>query len=241
MNVELLEVEKKHLLSLKKEVDQALFVKIDDDFKIKYAHDAVHIEGENSITLAEAYTLQKVSTEKRISELEQKELLNHIKAYDPVRDEALKGTVVSEDLIKDVHQQILEDIMPGGLYRQVNIGLKGQHQPPDYVKVYDRMKKLINDLEFSFKGTAIEKAAYIHLTIGKIHPFIDGNGRLGRLMMNYYLIQNDYLPISISDNDKEAYFAALDQFKIQKSMTKMVDLIVELLLERYNEVNQKLH
>jgi Fic family protein len=228
MNVELLEVEKKHLLSLKKEVDQALFVKIDDDFKIKYAHDAVHIEGENS-------------TEKRISELEQKELLNHIKAYDHVRDEALKGTVVSEDLIKDVHQQILEDIMPGGLYRQVNIGLKGQHQPPDYVKVYDRMKKLINDLEFSFKGTAIEKAAYIHLTIGKIHPFIDGNGRLGRLMMNYYLIQNDYLPISISDNDKEAYFAALDQFKIQKSMTKMVDLIVELLLERYNEVNQKLH
>lgn len=241
MNVELLEVEKKHLLSLKKEVDKALFDKIDDDFKIKYAHDAVHIEGENSITLAEAYTLQKVSTEKRISELEQKELLNHIKAYDHVRDEALKGTVVSEDLIKDVHQQILEDIMPGGLYRQVNIGLKGQHQPPDYVKVYDRMKKLINDLEFNFKGTAIEKAAYIHLSIGKIHPFIDGNGRLGRLMMNFYLIQNDYLPISIAEKDKAAYFEALDQFKIQKRMDKMVDLIVKLLLERYNEVNQKLH
>ena len=54
--------------------------KFDDDFKIKYAHDAVHIEGKTQLLWLKAYTLQKVSTEKRISELEQKELLNHLKS-----------------------------------------------------------------------------------------------------------------------------------------------------------------
>ena len=195
MHKELLEVEKNHFLALKKELDPEILKKIEADFKVKYAHDAVQIEGKNTITLEEAFTLEKVCKESRISEREQKELLNHMKAYQFVKAEVEKGTLMSEEFIKDAHQILLGDIMPGGLYRQVNIGLKGYHQPPDYVKVYDRMKRMMDELDFTFKGTTIERSAFILLTLSKIHTLIDGNGRVGRLMMNYYILKDDYLPI----------------------------------------------
>ena len=72
--------------------------------------------------------------ESRISEREQKELLNHMKAYQFVKAEVEKGTLMSEEFIKDAHQILLGDIMPGGLYRQVNIGLKGYHPSPRLCK-----------------------------------------------------------------------------------------------------------
>lgn len=241
MHKDLLELEKKNFSVLKKEADPKLLQKLSEEFEVRYSHDAVHIEGDNVITLDEAYSLKKVTDKINVSEREQKELLNHIKAYRFVLKAVEDKVPMSEELIKDAHQLLLGDILPGGLYRQVNVGLKGQHQPPDYVKVYDRMKKMIDDLDFNFKGTAIEKAAFVSLTISKIHPFIDGNGRVARLMLNYYLIKDDYLPISIGKEDKLDYFEALDQFKLEKKMTKMIELIEKLLLERYNEINEKLN
>lgn len=241
MQKDLLKLEKKNFLILKEETDSKILNKINEEFEIKYAHDAVHIEGKNVITLKEAYSLKEVTDKSNISEREQKELLNHRKAYRFVVEASSSKLPISEEFIKDTHQLLLGDIMPGGLYRQVNVGLKGLHQPPDYIKVYDRMKKLIDDLEFNFKGTTIEKSAYVALTISKIHPFIDGNGRVSRLMLNYYLISDGYLPISISENYKKEYFEALDQFKLEKKMTKMASLIEKLLFERYDEVNKKLN
>jgi hypothetical protein len=60
-------------------------------------------------------------------------------------------------------------------------------------------------------------------------------------MLNYYLMSDGYLPISVGEKDRDEYFLALDQFKLEKRMTKMVELIEKLLLERYAEVNQKLN
>lgn len=241
MHKDLLEVEKQHFLTLKKDVDEQVLNKIEEEFAIQYAHDAVHIEGKNLITLEEAFSLKKLKKDFNISEREQKEFLNHLRAYYFVKEKIEENIEMTEEFIKDTHQILLEGIMMGGLYRSVNIGLKGQHQPPSHVKVYDRMRRMIDQLEFSFKGTAIERAAFIALTISKIHPFVDGNGRTSRLMLNFSLMKDGYLPISIDDDYKEEYFAALDQFKLEKSMTKMVDLIKKLLLKRYNEVNQKLN
>ncbi|MGI6359527.1 MAG: Fic family protein [Acholeplasmatales bacterium] len=239
--MDVLLMEKKHFEQLKKEVDGRKLKEVFDNFKVKYAYDAVHVEGTNSITLDQAFTLEKVSSDSKISELEQKELLNHIKAFEMVIDALERKVPMSEDFIKDVHQQVLDGIMPGGLYRQMNVGLRGSiHQPPDYVKVYDRMRRMMDYLDFEFKGSTIEKAAYIHLSISKIHPFLDGNGRLGRLMMNYYLMADGYLPISINDEIKEEYFSALDQFKLEKSSKKLEEIIKRLLLKRYEEVNKEL-
>ena len=144
MQKEILLVEKNHLKEILKDIKDDKYDKIDEHFKIKYAYDAVHIEGTNSITLEEAFTLKTIDKEHKLSELEQKELLNHVKAYQYINQQAKKKASITEEFIKDIHQIVLEGIMDGGLYRQVNVGLKGSlHQPPDYVKVYDRMKNLL--------------------------------------------------------------------------------------------------
>ena len=59
-------------------------------------------------------------------------------------------------------------------------------------------------------------------------------------MMNYYLMADGYLPISINDEIKEEYFDSLDQFKLEKSSKKLEDIIKRLLLKRYEEVNKEL-
>lgn len=237
----LLEVEKKNFLALKKELDAEVLEKLEKEFEIKYAHEAVHIEGDSVITLEQAYSLKEVSGESEVSEREQKELLNHLKAFKFVKKAVLENKKLDEDFIKDTHQLLMEDILAGGLYRRVNVGLKGLHQPPDHVKVYDRMRRMMDDLDFNFKGTDIERSAFVALTISKIHPFIDGNGRVSRLMLNYSLMKNGYLPISIGAKDRENYFAALDEFKLEKKMDKMVLLIEKLLIDRYNEINSKIN
>ncbi|HKL61041.1 MAG TPA: Fic family protein [Acholeplasma sp.] len=236
----LLETEQKHLLNIIKDVKEEAKAAVDKEFSILYAHDAVSIEGKNSITLDEAYTLNLAKSLVNRSECEQKEFLNHLKAFDMVINAVTKEKPMTEEMLKDLHQILLDGIMAGGLYRQVNVGLIGKtHQPPDYVKVYDRMKKYMVKLN-DFDGDAIELACYAHLGISKIHPFIDGNGRLARLVMNYYLMKAGYLPVSISTEHRQAYFSALDLFKETKDMTPMVGFITSLLIKRYNDYIQAL-
>jgi len=237
----LLEAEKKHLLIALKEANKEELQKIEAAFELENACAAIGFEGKNHITRAEVETLIKARQLLDRSEREQKEVLNHVKAYEFIKKAVVDKQPLTEDFVKDLHQIILEDIMNGGLYRQVNIQLMGSsHQPPDHVKVYDRMKKFFMNLE-EFEGDAIERACYVHLSISKIHPFVDGNGRLARLLMNFVLIQNDYLPISISRDHIKAYFTALDTFKEEKDMTPMINLVSELLLKRYNDVNSLLN
>lgn len=234
----LLEAEKKHLLIALNEASKEEVQKIESAFELEQACAAIGFEGKNHITKAEVAKLIKTRQLLDRSEREQKEVLNHVKAFEFIQKAVSEKQPLTEDFVKDLHQIILEDIMNGGLYRQVNIQLMGStHQPPDHVKVYDRMKKFFMNLE-EFKGDAIERACYVHLSISKIHPFVDGNGRLARLLMNFVLMQNDYLPISISHDHINEYFTALDTFKEQKDMTKMIDLVSALLLKRYNDVNQ---
>lgn len=237
----LLEAEKKHLLIALKDATKEEIEQIDAAFELENACAAIGFEGKNHITKVEVERLVKAKQLLEHSEREQKEVLNHVKAYEFIKKAVAEKQPLTEEFVKDVHQIILEDIMNGGLYRQVNIQLMGStHQPPDHVKVYDRMKKFYINLE-EFEGDAIERACYVHLSISKIHPFVDGNGRLARLLMNFVLMQNDYLPISISRDQIKQYFTALDTFKEHKDMTPMIDLVSERLMNRYNEVNQILN
>ncbi|MDY0210187.1 MAG: Fic family protein [Acholeplasma sp.] len=236
----LLETEKKHLLLMLKDAKEEELSKIDDEFKKHFAVDAVSFEGNNHVTREEVETLLQANKLLNRSEREQKEVLNHIKAYEYVQKAVHDKKDITEEFLKDLHQIIVHDIMNGGFYRQVNVQLMGStHQPPDHVKVYDRMKKFMTNLK-EFKGDVIELACYAHLSISKIHPFVDGNGRLARLILNFVLMKHDYLPISISRYNAKAYFHALDTFKEEKSMEPMIELVSSILLKRYNEVNKLL-
>ena len=163
---------------------------------------------------------------------------NHYLAYKDVKEKAEANPILTEDYLKDLHELLMNGIIPGGLYRNVNITIKGSsHIPCDYVKVYDRMNKFFFDIN-NYQGDVLDKVCYAHLQIAKIHPFLDGNGRLARLIMNYFLIANGFLPVSISRKTKvrTTYFASLEAFKVEKTMEPFKALLVELLNNEYDRL-----
>ena len=134
----------------------------------------------------------------------------------------------TENTLKDLHQIVVKDKALGGLYRNVDISIKGSnHTPPSYIKVYDRMKKYFvtindenNDLWYNI--------AFSHAQLMKVHPFIDGNGRCARIVLNYQLIKNGFNPVVIRFEDKDKYFDLLEEFKVNKNNEPLIEYIKEL-------------
>jgi Fic family protein len=240
MEKEILEVERQHLKNVIKELDPIQLEEIDQKFALIYTFDAVGMECKNRISYEDVKRLSQTKALLGYSEREQKEILNHLKAYEFVKTFAREQKQFTEEVMKDIHEILVEGILQGGVYRNVNINIFGaSHQPPDYVKVYDRMAKFFRHLD-DFVGTDLEKATYAHASIAKIHPFVDGNARLAKLVLNYYLIKNDYLPISIPMEQREIYFEKLEKFKSEKEIEPLSSFFKELLIKRYEEVLKEL-
>ena len=77
----------------------------------------------------------------------------------------------------------------------------------------------------------IEKIALFHLQFETIHPFIDGNGRIGRLILNFELMKNGYVPINIKHKDKSKYYDAFKVYNSDNDSSLMVNLICDYLIE----------
>lgn len=241
MNTNILELERKEFLNNVKELRGSQeFKEIQDNFKIRYTHEALKIEETNKVTLDDTAKIINGEKVSGYSEREIKEIQNHYKAINYVEKMVLDEKPMAEDDIKDIHEILVEGILAGGIYRNVNIQIFGAiHQPPDYIKVYDRMKRYFFNLE-NYKDDPIEKAVYAHAELAKIHPFLDANGRLARLIMNYYLRISGYVGVSIDPSQKKRYFEVLDQFKVEKDINPFVEFTKELLIKRYQELNDQL-
>jgi Fic family protein len=239
MEKDLLEVERKHLSNVMKECDEKQIKDMEEKFALTYTYDAVGM-GENRIPYEDVKRLSQAKALLEYSEREQKEILNHLKAYSFVQNEAREAYIFDEEKLKDIHEILVEGIFQGGCYRNVNINIFGaSHQPPDHVKVYDRMAKFFKNLN-QFVGTPLEKATYAHASIAKIHPFVDANGRLAKLVLNYFLLKHDLLPISIPLELRETYIAKLEIFKAEKDLKPLHDFFKDLLMKRYEEVLKEL-
>jgi fido (protein-threonine AMPylation protein) len=240
MEKELLEVERQHLENVLKECDPKCFEEVKEKFALMYTYDAVGMQGQNRIPYEDVKRLSQAKALLGYSEREQKEILNHLKAYQYVIELAEQQKPFSEETMKDIHEILVEGIFQGGVYRNVNINIFGaSHQPPDYVKVYDRMAKFFRDID-SFEGTVLEKATYAHASIAKIHPFVDANGRLAKLVLNYFLMTGNYLPLSIPLELRESYIENLEIFKTEKNLKPLVEFFKSILLKRYEEVLKEL-
>ena len=86
------------------------------------------------------------------------------------------------------------------------------------------MKKYFDSLS----DTSIEmweKIAFSHLQLAKIHPFLDGNGRLARLVLNYELLLNGQKPVIIYKDEKNKYFDLLEEFKVNKNIQPFIEFL----------------
>lgn len=224
-------VEKKELYRQGKETIDAITISsYEKDFELTFTHNSTAIEG-NTLTLMET----KVVLEDGISiggkELREiYEIVNHKKAYNYVKKCIAEGKQLSENIVKDIHAILMENIIVGGIYRNQEVRISGAgHTPPTGNDMYIQIKNFFTDLEWKVKElNPIELAAWTHAEFVRIHPFIDGNGRISRLIMNYQLMINGFLPVSIAKENRLEYYNALEEYAVNGNLEQFSELIFNL-------------
>ena len=183
-----------------------------EQWVLEWTYHSNAIEG-NTLTLKETKVVLEGITIGGKSMREHVEVINHKEAIDYIEAFLQEKTPLSETFIKSIHQLILKNIDAdhAGVYRQENVLISGaDHRPPDYLHIPEQMTVLLHDYHH-FSGHPIERAAKLHVDFVKIHPFVDGNGRTARLLMNFDLMQSGYSPLIFRAPDRLAYYEALDK------------------------------
>ncbi len=220
----------------KKNIDNITLSSYEKDFELTFTHNSTAIEG-NTLTLMET----KVVLEDGISvggkELREiYEVVNHKKAYRYVKRCIAEGKPLSETIVKDIHAILTENIIIGGIYRNQEVRISGAgHTPPAGNEMYRQIKDFYSDLDWKKKAlNPIEYAAWTHAEFVRIHPFIDGNGRTSRLIMNYQLMAAKFLPVSIAKENRLDYYNALEEYAVNKNLVPFTELIATLEDEQLN-------
>lgn len=220
----------------KKNIDNITLSSYEKDFELTFTHNSTAIEG-NTLTLMET----KVVLEDGISvggkELREiYEVVNHKKAYRYVKRCIAEGKPLSETIVKDIHAILTENIIIGGIYRNQEVRISGAgHTPPAGNEMYRQIKDFYADLDWKKKAlNPIEYAAWTHAEFVRIHPFIDGNGRTSRLIMNYQLMAAKFLPVSIAKENRLDYYNALEEYAVNKNLVPFTELIATLEDEQLN-------
>lgn len=225
--------------SLKKELDskrpipKETLKSLRESINLEWTYNSNGIEG-NTLTLRETQVVLEGITVGGKSIKEHLEAINHEKAILFLDDLVKDNEPISEWNIKNIHQLILKDIdnENAGRYRKENVTIKGAtHTPPDYLKVPELMKKLILTYNTWSEYHPIIQAALLHGELVKIHPFVDGNGRTSRLLMNLVLMNNGYNPVIIKKESRLKYYEALDKAHITGNYTDFVKLVTKLEVE----------
>lgn len=168
-------------------------------------------------------------------ELVRKAIINNYHALTLVHQLVKNRQEITEPIVKDLHQVLVDGIIPGGVYRTRDLFILGaKHVPPTYLKIFKKMDNYFQELA-NPELTGIQKAAYTHLEILKIYPFMDANGRLARLLLNYQLELEGYLPVSITKGIRNEYFMNIDEYKINKNIEPFTAFLAGLVEKRIKE------
>lgn len=215
--------------------------RITEALEIEYTYDSNRIEG-NTLTLNETeLVVNKGITIAGKGMREHLEAINHKEAIDFVKDIARNNVPVTESVLKDIHAIVLHSIDKenAGRYRSVPVIISGsRHIPPQPYLLGPMMEELFRWYE-QHKDTMhpVVLAANMHEKFVSIHPFIDGNGRTARLVMNLILIQHGYPIANIKgDNDTRLrYYQALEQASSgdNTAFVEFVEDVVTESLEHY--------
>jgi len=198
-------------------------------FLIEYTHNSTAIEG-NTLTLIETKLLLEDEISVGGKDLREiYEVINHKKASDYVKKCVGENKPLDENTVKDIHELLTENIFPGGIYRNINVRITGAaFQPPPPDEMYVQIKNFYADMLYKKDMHPVEFAAWTHAEFVKIHPFKDGNGRTARMIMNYQLLLNGWLPVSVNKDDRLNYYNALESYAVLEDINPFVKLIAEL-------------
>ena len=228
---------KRERLSEMRPLTQGEVERLAEEFMIEFTYNSNAIEG-NTLTLKEtALALEGMTIDQKPLK-DHLEAVGHRDAFLYVQDVAKQELPLSETVIKNIHALVLMNRPDDkGVYRRIPVRIMGAYtEPVQPYMIEPRMAELLSaNEERKNTMTDMERIALFHLEFEGIHPFIDGNGRTGRLILNLDLIRNGYPPINVKFTDRKRYYDAFDAFYKDNDATPMTELIAEYIDLRFDD------
>ncbi len=231
--------ERKSALNSLRPLDKLQLKKLKDDFLLEYVYNSTSIEGntltlnETRLVLKEGITIGGKTLREHLDITNQEEAIGWVEGF------LKKKKEVKEADILTLHRITLKGISNrwAGKYKTSQNRIVGSRlKPTPPYKVGSEMGNLVHSLNTNpEKYNSIELAAFAHHELARIHPFVDGNGRVARLLCNLILMSKGYPPITIRSRDRKKYFDCLEKahFGNLKVFVDFMALRVEESLIRY--------
>ena len=195
---------------------------------VEWTYNSNAIEG-NTLTMSETKAvLENGITIQGKPLKDHLEAINHKEAIEFIQELVAKDCPLTEYRIKLIHNLVLKgiDSENAGKYRMENVLISGaKHVPPTYLQVPAEMQRLMENYQGWAELHPIVRASYLHGEFVRIHPFVDGNGRTARLLMNFELMKAGFQPAIIRNENRAEYYDALDKAHTTGDYTDFISIV----------------
>ena len=223
---------KKRELDGKRPLTEGELTRLNEEFTVEYTYNSNAIEG-NTLTLRETDLVLRGLTIDQKPLKDHMEAVGHKEAFDFVSELVKEKCEINERVIKQIHYLVLADKKDDrGVYRRLPVRIMGAaHEPVQPYLIVPKMEEFLRNYLAS-EEHIVTKLARFHIEFEGIHPFIDGNGRTGRLLVNLELMKAGYPPIDIKFTDRIAYYNAFDEYHVKHNLKAMESLFAKYINER---------
>lgn len=235
---------KKKLLDEHRPLPKYTLKSLRENVLVEWTYNSNAIEG-NTLTISETKVVLEGITVGGKSMREHLEVINHKDAILFLEELVQNNEPPSEWNIKNLHRLVLKNVDDenAGAYRHENVVISGaKHRPPEHYLIQEQMERLVADYNGQWQQLhPIHRAAMLHGEFVKVHPFIDGNGRTARLLLNFELMSSGYPPAIIKAEMRPNYYDALDLAHTTGDYNKFIELVagcVEASLDLWLSVVQ---
>jgi len=209
-----------------------------EQFMVEYTYNSNAIEGstltlhETRLVVLEGLTINKKPLKEHL------EAIGHRDAFYYIIEKAQDNDALSEKTIKDIHALVLmDDAENKGKYRMASVMIVGaQDTPPHPTQIPIEMEQLLQAYKEDLRHPII-KTADFHIKFERIHPFIDGNGRAGRLILNLELIRAGYAPIDVKFQDRDLYIDCFKDYEKTGNSNKFIEMVAKYELEELKTIH----
>lgn len=209
-------------------------------FLVEHTYNSNAIEG-NTLTLQEtALVLQGITIDRKPLK-DHLEAVGYKEAFQYVEELAKQDKQLTDFEIKSIHSLVLADRPEDkGTFRRLNVRIAGaMTEPVQPYLIEPKIEELLEDYKnWAQTMHVVDRVALFHLRFESIHPFIDGNGRTGRLLMNLQLIKEGLPAVNIKYSDRRSYYDAFDEYARTGSADAMTKLIGDALVARLREMGE---